>query len=468
MQLFYTRVRLCVILLFGSLLLHSQDASFLTQTVDDNFDGPAGICVSDINNDNHNDIICAGLSANSIAWWQNQGGLPLEWKKQIIAEDFGGAIYVSAGDIDGDGLTDVLGAAFDDHELAWWRNDGGDSIEWTKYEIKQSFTNAHEIMPIDIDNDNDMDVIGVSAGLSTILWFENDGNFPVDWTEHTIVTNFGGARSVDAKDIDGDGDIDLAGAALSDHEIAWWRNDGGSPINWTKITINSTFTWAHKVQIVDMDKDGKQDILGTAFGNGLSWWNNDGVDTVIWTKQFVSYLNSAVIGWAIDTDNDDDMDIVCSAQDASELVMWENNGETPINWTYELIDNLSGAWPLDYGDLDNDGDIDLVCGGNSANEIRWYENDLLTNIHNNNEKLYNKIDMTFIPNPAHENVSIRFSKKVNFPISINIYNISGKLLSTQTIISEFELIDISQLSNGIYTISTNVNGKVEREKFIVN
>lgn len=367
------------ILLSCIFTLQSQEISFNSNTVDNNIEGPAGIYLSDINNDNHLDIVCAAMEANTIAWWKNSGSNPIEWQKQIIDNNFAEAIYTSAGDIDGDENIDVLGAAFSRHELAWWRNDGEENINWTKYVIKESFTKAHEIMPCDIDQDGDLDVLGVSAGLHKIILFENDGSFPVNWTEHTIVENFAGARSVDAKDIDGDGDIDLAGAALTDDEIAWWRNDGGTPIQFTKITLTDIFNSAHKVQIVDIDKDGNNDILGTAYGNGIKWFKNPGSETDDWQINHVSYYNTAVIGWAFDADNDGDMDIAASAQGSSKLTVWENNGEIPIDWTYIQIDNLAGAWPLNYGDIDNDGDIDMVCGGNSANEIRWYENETIKN-----------------------------------------------------------------------------------------
>ncbi|NOR86310.1 MAG: hypothetical protein GQ527_01745, partial [Bacteroidales bacterium] len=221
---------LFLIIVFG-LLSQAQNISFQAHTVDNNFGGPAGIYLADLNNDNKLDIVCAGTTDNSIAWWQNEGGEAISWTKKIIADDFLAAIYVSAGDVDGDGLIDILGAAFDGNELAWWRNLGDD--EWIKYTIKENYTEAHEIMTYDIDQDSDMDIIGVSAGLNTISWFENDGNSPISWTEHIVASDFAGARSVDAKDIDGDGDIDLAGAALLDHEIAWWRNDGGDPIVFT-------------------------------------------------------------------------------------------------------------------------------------------------------------------------------------------------------------------------------------------
>ena len=41
-------------------------------------------------------------------------------------------------------------------------------------------------------------------------------------TEHNIDATFGGASSVFAADVDGDGDTDVLGAALEDDDITWW------------------------------------------------------------------------------------------------------------------------------------------------------------------------------------------------------------------------------------------------------
>lgn len=412
----------------------SQPVSFIPHLVDDNFNGPAGIFVADIDNDGLDDIISAGADGNMVAWWKNEGGYPIEWTKQVIDNGFIGAIYVQAGDVDGDGLTDVLGAGWYGNQLAWWKNDGGTPIEWTKYIIRSNYFEAHEIMPCDIDKDGDMDVLGVSAALHAITLFENDGNWPITWSEHVIDNDFSGARSVDARDIDGDGDIDLAGAALLDHAIAWYRNDSNDSIHFTKITVGTGFTYSHKVQIVDIDKDGKQDILGTAYNKGLAWWENDGQDSVGWTKHFVSNVAKAVIGWAIDADLDNDMDVVCSAQTSSgKIGVWYNSGEFPFDWEFNMIENdLAESWPLYYGDLDNDGDIDLVCGGKAADEIRWYENDLITGLNDPIIVLKAANMMSCYPVPFKNEVAI--SLKIDHPqlVKIRIYDLTGQLLKEIT------------------------------------
>jgi len=445
------RINTIIIAMFSVLLLQSQNISFSTNTVDDNFDGPGGIFMSDINADGFKDIIAAGIDANTIAWWKNDGTNQEIWEKHIIVEGFSGAMYVSAADIDNDGLFDVLGAAYNGNEIAWWHNDGGDTIQWTKQTLDSEFLHAHEIMAYDIDKDGDMDVLGVSAGLNVITWYENDGNYPVSWIRHVIAISFAGARSVDAGDIDGDGDIDIAGAALDDNEVAWWRNDGGYPIEWTKFSINTNFMLSHKVQISDIDLDGDNDILGTAYSSGISWWRNDGGDTISWEKQYVSGNNSLVIAWAVDLDLDTDMDIIGSAQNSGYIAFWENEGNNSLDWDFNYMENFEGAWPLYYGDLDNDGDDDLVCGGRDANEIRWYRNDVLTKLDDGINTTYKTLGLRCYPTPANKELNIDYELNSSSAVKIQIFDLTGKLIA--------DLIDIEQLRGNHSTIWKRTDNK---------
>ena len=408
----------------------AQEVFFLSHLVDDNFDGATGIFIADINNDGYKDIISSALDAGAIAWWENQPGDSISWQKHFVDSNFPNAIYCSAYDVDNDGNKDILGAAYYSNVIAWWHNDGENPVQWTKQVIDSNFTHAHEIMAFDVDLDNDMDILAVAAGANTIAWFENDGNYPVQWTKHIVDNDFAGARSVDAGDLDGDGDIDLAGAALDDNEIAWWRNDGGTPIAWTKVSVHTNFMYAHKVQIVDVDLDGFPDILGTAYSSGISWWKNDGNDSINWEKHIISQHYSLVIAWALDLNQDTDMDVVGTAQGSGFIAFWENKNLNSLDWDFNYLEALAGAWPLYYGDLDNDGDFDLVCGGRDANEIRWYENDLVTSIETPLSIATNKPEIQCYPSPFDHDVTFSMLIKKNQFVQVRIYDITGQKINT--------------------------------------
>ena len=79
---------------------------------------------------------------------------------------------------------------------------------------------------VDIDGDGDMDVLGAAYNANDIAWCENDGT--ENFTEHTI-DRFLGVRSSRCT-LDGDGDMDVLGAARYDDEIVWYENDGSDPI----------------------------------------------------------------------------------------------------------------------------------------------------------------------------------------------------------------------------------------------
>ncbi|NQU06275.1 MAG: VCBS repeat-containing protein [Calditrichaeota bacterium] len=84
----------------------------------------------------------------------------------------------------------------------------------------------------------------------------------IEFTEHTIAGDFNGARSVYATDLDGDGDMDVLGAAYDAHDITWWENDGEQ--EFTEHTIADNYEWAVSVYAADVDGDDDIDVLGTA------------------------------------------------------------------------------------------------------------------------------------------------------------------------------------------------------------
>jgi len=352
--------------------------NLVEHTIDDNARGAASLYVCDLDRDGDMDVLAAMYEENSIVWWRNDGRTPPGWTKFVIGDVFMQAGSVFAADIDGDSLTDVLGVARVGDEVAWWRNGGGDPIAWTKYTIRAGYDFAHEVYAEDLDRDGDMDVFGAASYENEITWWRNDGGAPVAWTEQVIGAGFTGAKSVHVGDFDGDDTLDVVGAAILDNEVTWWHNGGGDPIQWTRFRIDRSFAGAHRVQAVDVDRDGRLDVAGAAyFGHEIAWWRNDGGDTIAWTKQTIGWdFYAACIAQAIDLDGDGDMDVLGTAQSGNQVAWWRNDGGQPFTWTKFVIDSLVRVWPLYACDVDGDSDVDVVAasGWNGTNAVKWYEN----------------------------------------------------------------------------------------------
>ena len=77
-------------------------------------------------------------------------------------------------------------------------------------------------MPVDIDDDSDIDVLSASMNDNKISLYKNDGN--QNFIEIIISNNCVKAFNAMAIDIDNDGDNDILSASGGDNKIAWHEN----------------------------------------------------------------------------------------------------------------------------------------------------------------------------------------------------------------------------------------------------
>jgi hypothetical protein len=432
---------------------------FSSTTIDDEIIGPAGLCSHDMDEDGKNDIIVAGWDNNSIEIYHNDG----QWTKENVTSLFSGASYVVAGDIDGDETPDIIASGYYEDKLAWFKYEDG---SWQQYPIISAFEFAHEVAVFDMDQDGDLDVLGAAATSNEVCWCENTGIYSQEWPKYVIDNQSLGSRSVDARDIDGDGDIDIAAASLMDNSMVWYRNNGG--INdFTKITIDNAFTYSHKVQIIDMNNDGHPDLLGTGYQYGIKWWENNGGDSIVWIPHDVSSFATAVIALGADLNNDGYVDIVATSQGQGRVARWINIDGTALNWRYGFIQTFQGAWPIAVDDYDLDGDMDFAVGGFSSNEVRCYENDFIT-VGINEQNAKKQINFTVFPNPAKNIINIEFDGiAVAEDATLTIYNHQGKRIDSINLKNNnTKKLNIAHLSKGVYVIKINSAENEFTETFI--
>jgi hypothetical protein len=453
--------------------------SFQKHIISSNTQGAGCLYTSDIDGDGDLDILAAGLQESKIILFENQGGSPIVWVKRIIGSNVYGAHSVYAADFDTDGDLDVLGAAYDGRPgIALWLNNGGTPLNWTKTNVAATFDNAHEIYGHDVDSDGKIDVLGASSNLNEISWWKNNGDNPLTWTEQIVGTDVSLAKSVTSADIDGDNLEDILCAALGDDDIIWWKNDGNTPISWTKFYVDQNFGGAHKVQLVDMDNDGDLDILGAAYyGHQIAWWRNDGGDPLVWKKFIIKYgFSNACVAYAVDIDNDGDNDVIGSSQGKNLLSLWLNDGNDPIGWNEVAVDdNFNRVWPLYAADFDGDGDVDIVAASshNGNNEVRWYQNLLITFIEDepNSQPLEFQLEQNY-PNPFNPSTTIEYNLASQSYVKIIVSNILGE--TVKVLADGFQyagnhryLFNAENLSSGIYYYQIIAGNYIATKKMVL-
>jgi hypothetical protein len=394
-----------------------------------------GIYAGDLNNDGFTDIAVCENANSSIVIWLNNENAPLTFTKYLVDDDFFHPLYLVIKDINKDGKPDILASSSEGNSVAWWKNGGGNPIQWTRQVIDAGLPNAHAVDVADFNQDGFNDILATSSGSNQLTWYESDGANPVNWTKRAVDNNFPNSQTAMAVDIDNDGLIDVVAGSSSGDEIAWWRNKGGQPVEWEKFIIANSLSgvdFPHWIQAIDMDNDGDLDVLGSMYINGeIAWWKNEN-PTSSWPKNvvignFLGVLNVQ----AADVDNDSLIDVLGTSTYLRDVTWWKNINNSSSWVEYPIEGNFKGAWPLFVCDLDNDGDNDIIAGadvptGNSP--LTVWKNKLLTAGIPAPGQNGKSNSLTIFPNPLNGNAKIVFTTKKTGFVKLNIYNSQGTLI----------------------------------------
>ncbi len=257
------------------LYMNDGAQNFTKQTIDASSTGSNYGSGGDFNSDGDVDIVVVANGGNELAWYENDGGSPtITFTKHIIDSSLSSASSVERDDIDNDGDDDLLVTSFTGNEVAWYENDGTGTF--TKHSVATTFMGASTAYIVDIDGDNNLDFIASASIGDEVAWFESDGATLPTFTKHTIDTTIDYASYAQAVDFNNDGFIDVVASATQSNELVWYENDGAQ--NFTKhiaataVVIGDSYGLHTK----DIDGDGDFDIAVTAPGpNDFFWFEND-------------------------------------------------------------------------------------------------------------------------------------------------------------------------------------------------
>ena len=366
--------------IFENLTLHRKAHYPVEIPIDDAFTNALSVAAGDFDGDGDLDV-AAGSSNGLLSWWENTAGDASSWSEHTVATDAYEVLRLAVADLDGDGDLDLAAGEAASGGLRWWQNHG-DGSAWTDRSISQTFADPVALRVVDMDGDGDLDVLAASFG-SGLRWWENAAPVPrapnadgdgdgTTWIEHTVVGGFFYAQSVDAADMDGDGDLDVVGPDTPGDAVHWWENTAGDGSAWSQHDVVTGVDRPTEVRAADFNGDGLVDVVASTESNGILRWQNDGSGG--WSQRLVSLSSSQDLHVA-DVDGDGDPDVLGPQTLNGGRLNWWRNENGGLDWyAHNATNGLAGGSSAMAADLDGDGELDLVGAARTDGTVSWWPN----------------------------------------------------------------------------------------------
>jgi gliding motility-associated-like protein len=320
------------------------------------------IATGDFNNDGDLDlVVCSPSNSNfSLLLGNGSGSFAAPVSFTAGTQPQG----ISTGDVNKDGNLDVLVSHIGppDDVYVFRGNGSGDFV--APLTIAVTAASAYDISVGEFNGDSNPD-FALSTGNNSVQIWQGNGQASPTFTLTETITGVFSASSVDATDVDGDGDVDV----LVDPGYA--LNDGAGQFG-TAVTLPET---GEEYTIGDLNGDGHPDIAAVDFSTSIHpnvfVFLGDGAGAFERLAKFE--ITSQVRGLGIvDANLDGRQDIVVAGPLASQGKIEILFGDGTGYMTNTVVKYPLSAAPRDVvkGDFNKDGEMDVVfCHSSGANNV---------------------------------------------------------------------------------------------------
>lgn len=238
-------------------------------------------------------------------------------------------------------------------------------------------------------------------------------------------------------------------------------------------------------QLFDIDEDGITDLLTGSENGKISFYKGSLSNQMIKFELVTDFLgNVDVTNYSLSYTGYSTPFFFKTANDELNLVIGSESGVLhhfdhirgnldgsflEIASLESVFDTLVSDW--DFGarssvcvaDLDHNGQPELICGNFSGGLQLLNGNFSVVPTVRNPEQ---KISFNIYPNPAAENLKLTIKENFTSSTEINIFSITGQLVLSSKTSQNETIVDISELSAGLYCLQISGHGSSTKKLFI--
>jgi hypothetical protein len=199
----------------------------------------------------------------------NAAGSGPKWERKVLTRDgaTGTPHYLHLEKIPGAKEPVLCAGSPDGAYLAWWKRGAG--AEWERHAFREGIAGATHLRILDVNRDGQPDLFYARGHESGSAWLAGP-----EWTRETAIDTdtLKAPHAQDLGDLNGDGAPDVAAAGRTTGGLVLWMNDGKG--QFTRHQADPTQT-GMDLQARDVDGDGDVDLLvGGATGKNVTWYEN--------------------------------------------------------------------------------------------------------------------------------------------------------------------------------------------------